>query len=152
MNWYSTAFTGRASVRFSLYLIRHGQSEANLSSHKLVTGRQNQTPLTQLGEQQATSLGKWIKHSNLKFDSVYSSTAKRTIQTANFALKDLEWFDKDKLVSSEELLEIDMGDWVGTDRTKCYTQETLAQINNSPWTFAPPNGESQQQVEGNLII
>lgn len=146
--WATKLFSGKTSCKLSLYFFRHGQSEANLSAHKLVTGRQVSSPLTSVGEQEATALGEWMKKKNINLDLYYASSAKRTIQTATFALKSFDWYKEDNLIISEDLIEIDMGDWVGTDRTKCYTEEILDQIKATPWTFAPPNGESQKDVEG----
>ncbi|GAB4819242.1 hypothetical protein N2152v2_006288 [Parachlorella kessleri] len=56
-----------------------------------------------------------------------------------------------QLVSSEELLELDMGQWEGGVRAECYSPENLAIIRRDVWRFAPPGGESQKQVEERML-
>jgi len=51
----------------------------------------------------------------------------------------------------EDLLEIEMGDWVGQHRNIVYTKEVLDVLAVDPWTFAPPNGESPKQVEERMV-
>ncbi|MGF1746364.1 histidine phosphatase family protein [Vibrio minamisatsumaniensis] len=60
----------------NIFLLRHGQSEANLK--KLVCG-QSDFPLTDLGLEQAKSI--CSKLSSIRFDKVYSSPLMRAIQT-----------------------------------------------------------------------
>lgn len=44
-----------------------------------------------------------------------------------------------------------MGDWEGALRSMCYTESVLEQIESDCHNFAPPNGESQKQVEARMI-
>lgn len=60
-----------------IYLVRHGQSEAN--SQKIVSGHFD-TPLTELGKEQAAAAA--AKLSDVTFDAVYSSDLQRAIHTA----------------------------------------------------------------------
>lgn len=60
----------------NIFVLRHGQSEANLE--RLVCG-QRDFPLTDLGRQQAQRVCK--KLSNITFDKVYSSPLVRATQT-----------------------------------------------------------------------
>ncbi|MDP5274221.1 histidine phosphatase family protein [Chengkuizengella axinellae] len=65
-----------------IYLIRHGQTEANLlnkEKYTMFTG-QYESPLTIEGEEQALKLSRSIK--NMKFDKVYSSDLSRAVRTA----------------------------------------------------------------------
>jgi broad specificity phosphatase PhoE len=54
-------------------------------------------------------------------------------------------------VQSEQLLELEQGQWEGAVRRECFTPELTARFAADPWglawTFAPPGGESQKEVE-----
>ncbi|WP_187254578.1 histidine phosphatase family protein [Alkalicoccus halolimnae] len=62
----------------TLYLIRHGQSTANI---KHIIQGQSDYPLTALGEKQASLAAKYLK--NIKLDAVYASDLSRAYQTAD---------------------------------------------------------------------
>ena len=128
-----------------LYLIRHAESQSNLNTH-IIGGRSNETPLSHLGEFQALWLGQRLKHQDLVFDQMYSSTAVRAQKTAELVCKQLG-YPLENILFSEKLLELDQGDWQGQLRDKIYTPETLAEINSDNWNFTPPAGESQRKVE-----
>lgn len=127
-----------------LYLIRHGESEANKLHKQYIGGREVQTPLSSKGKEQALSLNKYLKDEGLKFDAVYASPALRTMQTASLALGHTD-FDLD-----QRLLELNQGDWEGQLRHEIYTPEQLQKINSNNWHFRPPNGETQKEVEDRM--
>ncbi|EFN50554.1 hypothetical protein CHLNCDRAFT_136882, partial [Chlorella variabilis] len=60
-----------------------------------------------------------------------------------------------ELVQSEQLLELEQGEWEGRVRRECFTPELTAQFAADPWglgwNFAPPGGESQRQVEERML-
>lgn len=62
-----------------LYLIRHGQSVEN--THEW-DGRNENSPLTELGLQQADALAAWLAE-HLRFDVLYASPMRRARQTAD---------------------------------------------------------------------
>lgn len=64
-----------------LFLIRHGESEANL--HRYYAGQSN-APLTDVGRQQAAALQPVLK--SYSFDKVYASDLLRAKQTCEYAL------------------------------------------------------------------
>ncbi|MEK6856145.1 MAG: histidine phosphatase family protein [Nanoarchaeota archaeon] len=132
-----------------IYLIRHAESEMNNNCH-LIGGRSNSTPLSKTGVYQANLLGKRLKQSGVVFDNIYSSSAKRTQETARNVGLHLE-FSLDDVVITPKLLELDQGDWEGKPRTQVYTPETLSLINANNWKFTPPNGESQKDVEDRML-
>ncbi|MBI2666233.1 histidine phosphatase family protein [Candidatus Woesearchaeota archaeon] len=132
-----------------LYLIRHAESEANNNPH-LISGRSNEIPLSEVGKYQAELLGKRFKDHKIIFDRWYSSTAVRTVETARISGKVVE-HSIDEVLKSPELLELDMGEWVGRLRTEAYTPEVLSKINSDNWNFAPPGGESQREVEERML-
>ena len=68
-----------------LVLIRHGQSEWNLSN--LFTGWVD-VDLSEKGVEQAKAAGKAIKEHGLEFDYAYTSVLKRAIKTLHYALEE----------------------------------------------------------------
>ena len=69
-----------------LYLLRHGQTEFNVK--KLVQGRCN-SPLTDLGRQQAQTAAAWLKSHGVVPDKVVSSPLGRAMDTANLVATEL---------------------------------------------------------------
>ncbi len=67
-------------------LSRHGQSEDNV--FKIISGH-GAAPLTDLGREQAKSLGQKLLESRIKFDAVYSSDLKRAAETATIICNEL---------------------------------------------------------------
>lgn len=68
-----------------LYLVRHGQSETNLS--RRFSGWA-QVSLTEKGIEDARRAGEYLR--KISFDRIYSSDLKRAVQTAHFALPGCE--------------------------------------------------------------
>lgn len=69
-----------------LYLLRHGQTEFNVK--KLVQGRCD-SPLTDLGRQQAGTAAAWFKAHNVIPDKVVSSPLGRAMVTTNLVATEL---------------------------------------------------------------
>lgn len=69
-----------------LYLLRHGQTEFNVK--KLVQGRCD-SPLTDLGRQQAGMAAAWLKAHNVVPDKVVSSPLGRAMDTAQLVACEL---------------------------------------------------------------
>lgn len=100
-----------------LYLTRHGQTEWNVQ--KRMQGRNN-SPLTQLGMQQAEKLGDYLK--DVSFDCIYSSASPRALHTAEL----LRGERNIPIETSEELMEISLGEWEGmtfSDAEKQYPEQ-----------------------------
>jgi len=70
-----------------MIVIRHGQSHVNLGNWD--TLETMDTGLTELGHQQASALRDWLKSQNATADVLYSSTMKRTRETANYVAEAL---------------------------------------------------------------
>ena len=68
-----------------VYLVRHGQSEANL---KRFVGGQLDVPLTPQGIEDAKKAGKMLE--DIHFDKVFSSDLKRATDTAKIAIPGCE--------------------------------------------------------------
>lgn len=75
-----------------LYLLRHGQTEFNVK--KLVQGRCD-SPLTNLGRQQAQRAAAWLKAHNVVPDKVVSSPLGRAMATASLVATELLGADAD---------------------------------------------------------
>lgn len=73
-----------------LYLLRHGQTEFNVK--KLVQGRCD-SPLTDLGRQQAGMAAAWLKAHNVVPDKVVSSPLGRAMDTASLVATELLGLD-----------------------------------------------------------
>ena len=69
-----------------LYLLRHGQTEFNVK--KLVQGRCN-SPLTELGVEQAHMAGAWLREHGVEPDAIVSSPLGRAMQTAEVVASEL---------------------------------------------------------------
>ena len=66
-----------------LFVIRHGQSEADIL--KVIEGRANFN-LTELGNKQAETMANWVKE-NYLINKIYSSPLNRAKQTAEYISK-----------------------------------------------------------------
>ena len=89
-------------MKTTIYLVRHGQSEANLKD--LFLGQKN-LDLTPLGHAQAEKTAEYLK--NLHIDKIYSSDLTRAYQTAEHTAK-VKGVDIEKNIG---IREIDAGKW-----------------------------------------
>ena len=115
----------------SFYLIRHGESEANLAGK--AAGGGVDSLLTSKGESQARDLAEVIEQLAIKPSVIFASPMKRALRTAEIINTHL----KLPLTVLENLEEHHVGEWEG-----------------QPWSeigpkmksgIAPPNGESYEQ-------
>lgn len=127
---------------FNLYLIRHGQSEANVDPDRM--GQTPDIPLTKLGESQANALGSKLRADGVVFDKIYSSHYKRALHTAQIVNS---YFGNQDIVLAHDLREYDAGDWKGTSRKEIVTNDVKLLMGYFTNAFAPPNGESLNVVE-----
>lgn len=86
-----------------LIIVRHGQSEANLT-HSFAG--QWDVNLTELGEKQAKLSAKYV-YDNYKIDCIYASDLKRAFNTAK-ALSDITGL---KVIPKKQLREVNAGEW-----------------------------------------
>jgi 2,3-bisphosphoglycerate-dependent phosphoglycerate mutase len=77
-------------VSHKLILLRHGQSEWNLSN--LFTGWTD-VGLTEQGEEEARTSGRLMVEEGLKPDVMFTSVLKRATDTADLALEEAGWTD-----------------------------------------------------------
>lgn len=69
-----------------IYFVRHGESEANIL--EIYYNRGNKYGLTKKGISQVQKLAKKLR--NVKFDKIYSSPLRRTIETADILSKEFK--------------------------------------------------------------
>ena len=121
--------------KIRLLLVRHGESEGNIKP-EYICGRANQLPLTDLGKKQAVAFGKMMQQKNIKPNYVFSSTAKRAFDTALICTEQIGCCLP--IITSEQLLELDQGEWTNKKRSDIYTPEVVSQIDSNRLDFVPP--------------
>ncbi len=126
----------------TIYLFRHGKSENNLK--KVFTGW-SETPLTQLGIQQAQALAQLLK--DKKIDIAYTTRLSRAADTLKEVLK----FHPEcqQTIVDDRMLERSYGDFQGLPHQQVidqYGQEAFDKWHRG-WEDRTPNGESFADVE-----
>jgi broad specificity phosphatase PhoE len=102
-----------------IYLVRHGQTEYNKLG--IVQGGTIDAPLNQTGLAQAEAF--WQQHKEVKFDKIYTSTLKRSIQSVQkFIDLGIPWQQE------KGLNEISWGDY---DGQKIYEDDYYWQVVNA---------------------
>lgn len=117
-----------------LFLIRHGQTEANVNG---TYSGQTDVMLTDQGKAQAEALRPAL--AEYQFDRVYSSDLTRAIDTQRLALPGREG------IRTPLLREIDVGELAG-----CSISATLKEHGDIRGDFSPFGGESYKQMIGRL--
>lgn len=121
-----------------IYIVRHGQTLFNLKGR--VQGVCD-SPLTQLGIDQAISVGKSLR--SIDFVSAYSSTSERAIDTANYIIGDREI----KLTSLKGLKEMNFGSLEAE-----YEKDVMAPDGSTHQKgFVEFGGENRQMVQDRMI-
>src|SRR5207253_2594618 len=139
-----------------LVIVRHGQSERNAAKDAAKSAgrayinktglRDVDTPLTELGREQAQATGEFLA-SRFKFDAAFMSPYKRTIETTDGIL---QAFAKQPLIVQEERIrEIEFGvldgyTWSGV-RQK-FPEEFARRQREGKYWYRPPGGESRPDV------
>ncbi len=132
-----------------IYLIRHAESEGNVNNH-YIGGRSNHFNLTDRGVEQARKLGQRLNKEKITFDYVFSSIAVRAKHTAEIICEEIP-FPTQQIHFAEHLVELSQGEWEGQLRELHFTPERRQEIDNDPWNFTPPGGESQREVEERMF-
>ncbi len=120
-----------------VYVVRHGQSQANLE-HRYAGW--SHVPLSPLGREQAVAAGGWLQ--NKKIDRVYSSDLRRAEETCRLALPERD------VVTTELLREVSVGTLSGRLTAECREEygEAIVQHNRQQ-DFSAYGGESPAQVQ-----
>jgi phosphoserine phosphatase len=117
----------------TLYLTRHGQTVWN--EERRMQGH-GDSPLTDLGVQQATWLGASLQ--NVPFDVIYSSSSPRAQRTAELIRGDRAL----PIILCDDLREIAVGTWEGRIATELDLEEPEERYNfwHSPHLYTAKNG------------
>jgi broad specificity phosphatase PhoE len=126
-----------------LYLLRHGESMANLRPD-LIGGRTNETALSALGEEQAKAVGRYIQRLLIQPLVAVSSPAVRTRRTLRLALREAN--SALPIYLTDDLQELSQGAAEGQPRSDVYTNEVMAALRASGKDFKLPGGESMNEV------
>ncbi|AYV21223.1 histidine phosphatase family protein [Vibrio mediterranei] len=114
----------------NIFVLRHGQSEANLQH--LVCG-QSDYPLTELGRLQAEKA--CDKLSNIRFDKVYCSPLMRATQT-------IEPLDLSNIVLVPEIMEVNTGEYSSLTIDELYEKHPQYKYQGLNADLSYPGGES----------
>lgn len=125
-----------------IFLIRHGQSEAN--KIHMLQGHMDSN-LSDLGREQAKSAGYNLLVSNISFDAVYSSDLSRAKETAQIITGILDIKD---IIFDERLREMNLGDIEGKISQELTEEEQ--EFLNTCWedhSIRIPNGETTEEFK-----
>ncbi len=127
-------------VRF----IRHAKG-SHMLTPDLMAGRSIDAVLVDEGRAQADAKGRELAARGITPDYVATSSAVRCIQTGRRILLAMRHNGElDEI--TDELLEMDQGDFVGRKRAEVYDEAVQRQIREQGKDFALPGGESMNQV------
>lgn len=115
----------------TLFMIRHGQTTANLEG---IYSGQSDVPLTDLGKQQAQAIAPILE--KYSFDRVYSSDLSRAINTAKLAISGCE------PIALPLLRELDIGS--GTGKSIAAIRAQYGFLNSD---FTRFGGENMEMVD-----
>ena len=130
--------------KVSFWFIRHGQSEGNVLGAECLV--MNDEPLTQRGSDEAKSIARYLKESQIKVTDIYTSPAGRSHQTAEVIATGLGLPVKVK----DGLKERDWGIW-GNLPWDEVSDKLSGMAIEERYSFIHENGESWQQMEERLF-
>jgi broad specificity phosphatase PhoE len=130
----------------TLYLIRHGATEANIARPARIQGRRHNPPLARLGIRQAEATRDFL--AGRRFDHCYCSPLLRAVQTAAIVAAP-HGLSPQPL---DALTECDVGRWEGLDwQTVRYLDaESHERFHTDPAAFGYPGGESFADVHARV--
>jgi broad specificity phosphatase PhoE len=135
-------------MRTTLYLLRHGATEANLARPPWLQGRRVDAPLARLGVRQAEATRDFLAIRPI--DVCYCSPLLRAIQTATIVAAP-HGLSPQPL---EDLTECDVGTWEGLDwqAIRYFDAEGYRHFMANPATFGYPGGESFADVHRRVSV
>jgi broad specificity phosphatase PhoE len=122
-----------------LYLMRHGQTDANAASYDYPWD--NDCPLNATGRQQAELTARYVAEQSVRPARIFSSPLMRTRQTAEIVAAQLGL----TVEADERLREINAGQWHSRPGGEVHDQVHALPIPER-FTFILPGGESWQQA------
>lgn len=129
-------------IILKLYFIRHGQTQYNIE--RKLQGNTVDSPLTQEGIEGAKKVGERL--SNVKFDCIYSSPLKRTLDTTAYIMEKNQYGGK--LKPLDGLKEMGFGDWEGKTLASVSDSSEIENLRKYPDKYDPSSfsGESYRDV------
>ncbi len=126
-----------------LILVRHAEAEGNLNR---VFHGWTDSNITEKGRLQAQRAAERLKDE--KIDVIYSSSLKRTLQTAEYIAR----VKMLPIIRTDKLKEINGGDWEckGWDELACIWPHEHDTWENKPHLHQMPNGESMEEFQKRL--
>ena len=136
-----------------IWLLRHGESTANIARHKAecensltidYAEREMDIPLSDAGVQQSVSAGRWFKFQPVKPTLIFTSPYLRTIETARFIAENAK-FENVEIFHDERIRERELGifdrlTWRGS--VEKYPDECAKRERLGKFYYRPPGGES----------
>jgi broad specificity phosphatase PhoE len=123
--------------------LRHAEG-THMLNPDLIAGRSVEAIITADGELHARRKGVDLSQRNIYPDYVISSSAVRCIQTGEAVLRAMNLAKT--IETTDDLLEMDQGNFVGRRRDEVYTEDVRHEIDRLGKDFALPGGESMNQV------
>jgi broad specificity phosphatase PhoE len=129
-------------MKTTMYLIRHGATEANLAEPARLQGRKHNPPLAPLGVRQAEMTRDFLAVRPIDF--CYSSPLERAVQTAAIIAAPHGLAPR----PLDALTECDCGAWEGLDwqAIRRRDAEAYRRFMTNPGRFGYPGGESFREV------
>lgn len=125
----------------TVYLIRHGQTEANVNN--INVGGGSDSPLTDTGITESQKLGTFLK--DIKFQNAYSSELKRAVTTESLVLSQNNYWDSEnkEIITMSCLDDINLGNAENlplSDAVAQYGTEVTDYGNADDQNFVPVTG------------
>jgi probable phosphoglycerate mutase len=131
-------------MKTRLIFVRHAEAEGNKSRH---FHGWTDSSITERGHLQAKRAAEAL--ADVDIDVIYSSSLKRTIQTASYIAE----AKKLPVIQSDKLKEINGGDWENKTWTELEAKwpEAYETWDNSPHEHQMPNGESMKEFQKRVL-
>jgi probable phosphoglycerate mutase len=130
----------------TLYLARHGQTQANLE--KRFSGKKD-TPLTALGRAQARAVGETLKAQlGVKPALAFVSSPFARAQTTMRIVREVLGLPPDGFTTDVRLQEIDLGFWdqLTDDEARALDPTAFEARGNDKWNVHVPGGENYKEA------
>ncbi|XP_067445163.1 probable fructose-2,6-bisphosphatase TIGAR A [Thunnus thynnus] len=141
VSYFVTHFQSMTALTFGITFVRHGETQYNKDG--LVQGQAIDSPLSEIGLQQAESAGRYLK--DVKFSNVFVSDMLRARQTAEMIMKHNSSCSNLQMACDPLLKEVSFGIAEG-GRMQDLKDMAKAAGQTFPG-FTPPEGETQEQVK-----
>ncbi|XP_033489884.1 putative fructose-2,6-bisphosphatase TIGAR A isoform X2 [Epinephelus lanceolatus] len=141
MRYYSVVnLQSMKALTFGMTLVRHGETQYNKEG--LLQGQAIDSPLSDIGLQQAEAAGRYLK--DVKFSNVFVSDMLRAKQTAEAIMKHNNSCSGLQMACDPLLKEKSFG--IAEGQRVREVKEMAKAAGQSFPIFTPPNGETQEQV------